>query len=931
MPARRLTDLSDYKGVLPYSSELFGVYQTLIGWKSKRLLRRLRQAEKDARYSVLDQLTKYFSGMVEITFNQDCLVELGFLEPGHLGEPRPIEQRSRLLKAIAEQLPREPIRREAWRDFITPDRLMALLRDPVFPWYRDEAMRSCRELRSRALERDEPRGVLERRMNDLLDTSESRTRTALEYESKIAGVLLEAVGRGKFPFLTKLFYDMAEDSEVAFEAALGNAAPDFRDPFLQFDPRKDIKDVSLSPISIVHLFRQFFFEFDTFLGTPTGHVWLSPGSTVELIEVSTRREIVERSFEQFTESITKSERSSTSKEEISEAVKEENRNDLKLGISTTANQSWGTGSVTATASLSMDRTQQVARENTHTRMREQTEKLSSEIRQNYKSTFKTITEVSDTSSKRYLLTNTTQELINYELRRKMRQVGVQVQDIGSFLCWTTFVDEPGRALGLANLVHLAKPADLVPIPDQTQVEVPPDRLQTFTTNATWDFGDNRKFNDPAYGFVYLTHFDVPPAPDGFEIKKVDRVDIKVVSYGGEDSENQMYLFAGKMSPTGATIDIGVVTGPNGIEWDERIDFVVGGVVTYTASAAKRAEIQAANAAKLAAGETADAENQRRHKEAFVKVAKERIEIASNIVKRKYEELREEERVIVYRKLIHSLMTDFHYRWADNQTRHTLSELINAIFDVDKMLYFVAPEWWKPRSRAHFVLGETELLRITGESIVNWADSVSRDSNYVITDKSKPAPMGSSLGWILQLDGDNFRNAFLNAPWVKAVIPIRPGKEQAAIQWLQNVQVEGSDGMEATYAAPAAELAEIRAVLLAADPADPVGGHPQVTIGDAIRHLCILVARKHEQAIRPDVFPKGVTIHDDDKVSATPVDKVYEHGFYPLEGSFRFDPRDPDPANPDRNFQVFDQWIEILPTDQMVPVEVKYNPKTGRQI
>ena len=29
-------------------------------------------------------------------------------------------------------------------------------------------------------------------------------------------------------------------------------------------------------------------------------------------------------------------------------------------------------------------------------------------------------------------------------------------------------------------------------------------------------------------------------------------------------------------------------------------------------------------------------------------------------------------------------------------------------------------------------------------------------------------------------------------------------------------------------------------------------------------------------------------------------------------------------------EIFDQWIEILPTDQIVPVEVSYDPKTGRQ-
>ena len=39
----------------------------------------------------------------------------------------------------------------------------------------------------------------------------------------------------------------------------------------------------------INLFRQYFFEFDNFLGNPSGHIWISPGGTVEVIETSTRR------------------------------------------------------------------------------------------------------------------------------------------------------------------------------------------------------------------------------------------------------------------------------------------------------------------------------------------------------------------------------------------------------------------------------------------------------------------------------------------------------------------------------------------------------------------------------------------------------------------------------------------------------------------
>lgn len=34
---RRIGDLADYATVLPYASEMFGVYQPLLGWKSKRI------------------------------------------------------------------------------------------------------------------------------------------------------------------------------------------------------------------------------------------------------------------------------------------------------------------------------------------------------------------------------------------------------------------------------------------------------------------------------------------------------------------------------------------------------------------------------------------------------------------------------------------------------------------------------------------------------------------------------------------------------------------------------------------------------------------------------------------------------------------------------------------------------------------------------
>ncbi len=933
-------DLTQFERILPYASELFGVYQPLIGWRSRRIQSWIKRANQFERVRLLDGLADQFRGLVDLRFNADQVPELASIDVG-----QPVSARagtlsgSVLVRQIAGRLPpgRVPPPAE-WDELLNQEHLVKVLREEVYPFYTADAGARLRKFIS-AFPRSqgESDDLYSARLRVAVEGQQGGIRGELERESALAGVLNQLARRQMYDQVAQFFFvEPMVDQAKKLERLMNVLGDDFQDPYLAFDPKKDIGDVSLSPIGIVHLYRQYFFEFETFLGTPTGHVWLSPGASVELVETTTRRTLTERTTEEALEKIVRSETSSTTKDDLSDAVKEDNRDDVKLGISSTVNQSWGTGSASATASLNMDRTQQVAREKTHKRSREQTEKLSSEIRQNFKTTFKIVTEVTDTSSKRYVLANSTGQLINYEMRRKMRQVGVQVQDVGTYLCWQTFVDEPGRVLGLANLVHLAKPADLVPQPNAKEIPNPPDRVEKpFQTGAVWNFGDNRKYNDPALGFVELTVIPLPVQPDtGYEVADPEgEIAISVVSYSGEDSENQRYRFRGKLVG-GSQVRIGVVTGPGGIEWDERIDFVVGGAIAFKPTAAKLKEISDANAEILKTSKAADRENERRNAEAFVKAAKDRIKLASQIRKRKYEDLREEERIVVYRFLIRSLMTDTLYELPESddndRVRHVLSELINSIFDVDKMLYFVAPEWWKPRDRNVF----TGATGLSADAVVGWTDQVLRPNNYNITDESEPASLGSSLGWLLQLDGDNLRNAFLNAPWVKAVIPIRPGKERAAIAWLQNTNVEGVEGLDGNYLAPPGELQAIRDGLLAADPSDPVGGRPNVTLFDAIRFLCLEVERKHAAEIKVEKYPKDLVIDDANKVSSTPIEKVYEHGFYPLQGGFRAIPGSEtpgEPGDPDRHFQVFDQWIEILPTDQVVPVPVAYDPKTGRQL
>jgi hypothetical protein len=201
--------------------------------------------------------------------------------------------------------------------------------------------------------------------------------------------------------------------------------------------------------------------------------------------------------------------------------------------------------------------------------------------------------------------------------------------------------------------------------------------------------------------------------------------------------------------------------------------------------------------------------------------------------------------------------------------------------------------------------------ITSENVVDWggAKELGRD-NYYITEESKPAKLGASLGWLLQLDGDNLRNAFLNSPWVKAVIPIRIGKEGQALNWLQQAHVEGSEGLDAKYVASPDDPPELKST----------PGHT-VTIRNALDFLIDKIQEFDMKARTPIIGnpadPENASNHF---AGSLPTEAVFEHGFYPLKGGVQL--------SQDGTAQaIFSQWMEILPTDQVAALEVEYDPKT----
>jgi len=687
----------------------------------------------------------------------------------------------------------------------------------------------------------------------------------------------------------------------------------------------------LSPVGMVNLFRQYFFEFDTFLGTPAGHIWISPGGTVEVVETSTRRTLVERFAEVSEEISRKTEESLTEQDDLADAVKEENSTDTKLGVSATGGVNAKIYHADASASFSTQNTVKRGSETTHKQTRTQTAKATSEIKRNFKTSFKTVTEATDTSSRRYVLQNNSTELVNYEIRRKMRKVGVQLQHVGSRLCWQVYLGDPGDDLGLGDMVHVVEAPDLTAVSRPEKRPEPEDKQVPFHFDIPFlhDAGpddeaeltytphpDNRcrGVNTSTTGHDDTIQFcfdkPLPPPPSGYHL----------VGMASLDRHGAQVEFAPFDSPD-------LVPNPDPVKnvlklrltyanFQGRKSLPFDATLLYKPTDALKEEIKDANAAAEAAYQK---EVVRLHHEAYGKAVRERLRLVSAMRARPAEDLRSEERRWVFRSLLRRLEGSGHYPQDPEHLPYLEAETIQQFFDVDEMLYFVAPDFWRPGpvnppptsrdSVGRYPVPPAEgptppagstPLPLAGQTVAGWysradeykaaSGQVPRPSewrvDYLITEQTQPAPLGSSLGWLIQIDGDARRNEFLNAAWVKAVMPVRPGHELAALKWL--IEVEGEAGLDVDY------------ILQEGDPAEFQG----LKMGEVLQR----VARQ-------------LTAANTDVNRTLASEKVFETGFDPLAGGFR-------PAEP---YEIFDQWVEVLPTDQVAAMAVRYDPRTGQQL
>ena len=269
--ANATNPLAAFAGTLPYGSEMFGVYQPLLGWRS-----RLRQAR--VHFEQLSVLQEVLAGMKGDSRVGSALAATAqpFVPTAVLSPRQPAWLRSTALDTVqgaasqlAQTAGRAPTPAELANAVATADFHTSITNISV------QSTAAARSLQSLGGSPDA--GAIKSASPFLVH--EAVVAGTMKYLAQQAPSVLQALALG---------------TTARWQAMLP-----YVDPLSQFDVTT--QQAYLSPIGMIHLYREYFFELESFLGPPVGHVWVSPGGSLEVYEVHTTRQAQERTTEQTTE------------------------------------------------------------------------------------------------------------------------------------------------------------------------------------------------------------------------------------------------------------------------------------------------------------------------------------------------------------------------------------------------------------------------------------------------------------------------------------------------------------------------------------------------------------------------------------------------------------------------------------------------------
>jgi len=537
----------------------------------------------------------------------------------------------------------------------------------------------------------------------------------------------------------------------------------------EFWPRAKIEE-ALSPIGIAHYYRQLYFNAMEGFGPIEQAFTVAPLETLEVVYELTRRQIHEEIVEVGTETVSETATETKNLDEVSDKVSSMIQRDISAGMSTNASGSIGVWQFGASASANMATSSQRSREDSSRRLKEVTKRASERITKSYSLKIRDLEDVTTVNLTRRVIKNDLDHPVSYGLRRVLRRVRVKVQDLGPLLVWQLYVRNPGAGLAKSRFVHFRE-AEPISTPEIPPGLPPRPKGDTDTGSTSSDLAwDNTR--DTYYVTVVIN------AGGDRRVTAVSIDSIQDLEGGGKDDpapspRNDVQWGPGWDANTNTfTKHVAIMPGDS-----------LSVQISYTYSWEPSQHVLdewEAERQRLVNELTQAALNEQFERE------KELITERSKIRPRPANDLRREERYEVLNRLISHL-----FARGDDPSDPTPLEIeyFHRYFNIDAMFIYTHPSWWKPR-------------------YAPVATGLSRPA-YEITSESEPAPMGSSLGWLIQLDGDTRRNEFINSPWLRICMPIRPNREREAVEWLAK-HVEGEFGYDPNSGALKGLLADIEA-------------------------------------------------------------------------------------------------------------------------
>ncbi|MFX1369646.1 MAG: hypothetical protein ACFFAY_13705 [Promethearchaeota archaeon] len=610
-------------------------------------------------------------------------------------------------------------------------------------------------------ERIHPRGVLKVHLDSDRDISvsgspELEVKTLPTFISGTVGSVAKDFDFNKAE--SQIFNAMVEAAKTAIisqESISKSISSSLRAiGIYQYLPLLKIEE-ALSPIGVAHFYKQYYFNSEEGFGPIEEAFTIAPKETLEVVYEKTRKQTHEEIVEIGSEVINEEAEEVKNLDEVSDKVSNMIQRDTSASMSADVSGGIGVWSFGASAGASIAASSQRSTESISRRLKEVTKRASERITKTYSIKTRDIEEITEVNLTRRVISNDGAEPISYGLRRILRRVQVKIQDLGPRLVWQLYVQAPGSGLARSRFVHFreAEPISVPEIPPG----VPPRPKGGTDTGST--------SSEVAWSSSKETYYVTVVIQTG-----ADRI------VTGVSIDSITDLEGGGKGDTAPSPRNDVQWNP---EWDEstRTYSVNIGILPGDAFSVSIDYTYSWDPSQAVLDEW---ENQRQQAVAAItqELMEEQFEREKTLIterskirKRPANELRQEERY----EVINRMVSEIFGRGDDPSEPAPLEiEYFHRYFDIGGMFIYTHPSWWKPR----YSSVSTNFQRPA----------------YEITAESETAPLGSSLGWLIQLDGDNRRNEFLNSPWLRICLPMRPGRERETIQWLAK-HVEGEVGYD----------------------------------------------------------------------------------------------------------------------------------------